>query len=176
MTNSNQLIQRFNHAGNTYVIAGDELYQELNETNDNLNGLGFRKKLKKIGKKLGKLAKKVLKSPLVGIVLTVASGGAFGVLSAGQLMAVNAAQGMGGLLKARELLKQQGKADKANAAYYNDQVRLVDNQILAKGGRVPNDGTLNTSPNNFVMTPDLMLAAGAGLLGVILILTSSNKG
>ena len=165
--------QRFNYAGKAYVIIGDELYQELTETNDNLDGL--RKTLKKIGKKVGKLAKKILKNPIVGIALTVASGGAFGVLTAGQLMAVNAAQGMSGLLKARELLKKQGKADKANAAYYNEQVRLVDDQIRANGGRVPNDGANSFNNPQPFNNPSFLLAAGAGVLGVILILNSANR-
>lgn len=129
-----QAPQRFIYAGNAYVLKGDLLYKEVYFNGGNqLNGF-FKKIFKFVGK--------IVKSPVLGIALTVATGGAFGVLSASQLMAVNVAKGLtgfAGLINTRNGLKKQAAADKANQAYYDAQIKLVDDQIRATGNAVPND-------------------------------------
>ena len=137
--------QQFIYAGNLYLIKGDTLYKAYYENNGNqLNGF-----FKKIFKGIGKVVKKVVKSPILGIALTAASGGAFGVLSAGQLMAVNVAKGvtgLSGLINTRNDLKKQAAVDKANEMYYAAQIKIVDDQIKAAGGTVPTDLTATTLP------------------------------
>lgn len=132
-----QPTQRFIYAGNAYVLKGDTLYKEIYFSGDNqLNGF-FKKIFKKIGK--------IVKSPVVGIALTAATGGAFGALSASQLMAVNVAKGVtgiAGLVDTRNQLKKQAAADKANQAYYDAQIKLVDDQIRATGNPVPTDASV----------------------------------
>lgn len=137
-----QPLQRFVYAGNVYALKGDTLYKEVyfNEGNQ-LNGF-FKKIFKAVGK--------IVKSPILGIALTAATGGAFGILSASQLMAVNVAKGItgfSGLINTRNDLKKQQKADAANSAYYDQQVALVDAQIKAAGGQVPVDGALPVAAN-----------------------------
>ncbi len=126
--------QRFIYAGNAYILDGDKLFREIYMNGDaQLNGL-FKKLFKFVGK--------IVRNPIVGIALTVATGGAFGALSAAQLMAVNVAKGLSGvsgLINTRNTLKKQAAADKANEAYYNAQIALVDKQIRDTGNSVPSD-------------------------------------
>lgn len=211
---ADQPVQRFVYAGNVYMIKGDDLYKEIYFNGGNqLNGFG------KFFKKIGKLVKKVVKSPVLGIALTAASGGAFGVLSASQLMAVNVAKGVtgfSGLLASRKQLSTQAAADTGNAAFYDAQIKLVDDQIKAAGGlpATATAATLATSlatnaegtkavqayaaylnaggdPSSFSLTgssaklpnvtsfggltPQMMIAGGVGLIGVILIATNIGK-
>lgn len=121
--------QRFYYAGNAYVIDSDSIYQEIYFNGQaQLNGF-FKKVFKKIGK--------IVKSPILGVALTAATGGAFGVLSAGQLFAVNAAKGLtgvAGLIQSRNDARKKAQDDPANAAYYAQQEATLNAQILAAGG------------------------------------------
>lgn len=125
----NKDTQRFYYAGNAYVVKDDNIYQEIYfNGNAQLNGF-FKKIFKGIGK--------IVKSPILGIALTAATGGAFGVLSAGQLFAVNAAKGLtgvAGLIKSRNDARKKAQDDPNNAAYYAQQEAVLNAQILAAGG------------------------------------------